>query len=464
MKKQILLCGLILFTVLVNMAQPILNPDFENWTTINYEEPTPWSTSNGDNIRNGTPISVTKVAGISGFAIRMETRAIGNDTSSAYISNTPGDPISGEGGLPYSQLPTAIEGSYRYNLGTTDTAIFLVFFKKNGAVISNDVFKIRGTGSQSVFTPFSFSLSVSATPDSVIIAAASSNAITNVGIQNGSFLELDNLTFTGQGITETILGGDFETWQSFSDEELQDWYTYGDGISKSSPGYSGNYAIQLVTMDYGQDGIKSSGIGSGENSQSGPKSGLPFTQQIDTLCGYYKYFTSGNDLGNIYTNATLNGLSVGGGGISLSPNNNWTYFELKIQSSMPPDSLYIGASSSNNYPIDNSTDGSTLILDHLYMKSQTTLPTTIKHHQFLDVFVQTYPNPATEIVTINWNKKFDEPLLIKIYSITGQLLLSENIAAKQSSYQINVKTFSEGTYCVTLQSSSEIWRTSFIKK
>ncbi|MDP2387837.1 MAG: T9SS type A sorting domain-containing protein [Bacteroidota bacterium] len=462
MKKILLLASIGITSISEFNAQSIPNPSFENWSTTNYEQPNPWNTANTENLRRGGPINVTKVAGVSGFGVRMETAIINPDTFNAYIINSNGDPMAGDGGVPYSQLPTAITGSYRYNLGVNDTAIILVFFKKNGAVISNDIIKIKGTGNQPTFAAFSFPLTVSVIPDSVIVAAASSNAITNEGVTNGSFLELDNLGFSGPGVTQALAGGNFDNWTLYTQNVLMDWRTQGEGVSKVSPGHSGSFAVQMVTMDYGPgEGIHASSVSIGEQSQSGPIGGMPFTNQFDTLCGYYKYFTPSNDSAAVMYNVMSNGMNIGGMYESFGPASNWTYFELPIFSFTPPDTLNINMHSSANYPVDNSTAGSTFIVDDVHLKSQLV---GIKSLNPFDMVFSTYPNPATELVNISWNKTINENFNIKVYSITGQLISSESVKSGSSGYQLNVKDYADGTYLVNIESSTKIWRTAFIKK
>ena len=463
MKKLLLLASIGIGSLIDLNAQSIPNSGFENWNTTSFEQPAPWNTANTENLRRGGPINVTKVPGVSGFGVRMETAIINPDTFNAYIINSNGDPMSGDGGVPYSQLPTTVTGSYRYSLGATDTAILLVFFKKNGAVISNDIFKIRGvTGSQLSWTTFSFPLTVGITPDSVIVAAASSNAISNIGVTNGSFLELDNLGFGGPGITQPLAGGTFENWSTITQDQLIGWNTNGEGVSKVSPGHLSSYAVQMITMDYGPvEGVHASGISIGEQSPGGPIGGMPFTNQIDTLCGYYKYFTTSNDSGAVMFNVMQNGMNLGGMYKTFGPASNWMYFELPIFSFMVPDTLNINIHSSANWPSDNTTAGSTFIVDDIHLKSQLV---GLKSYNPFDMIFNTYPNPTTELVNITWNKSINESLNVKVHSITGELISSELVKKGSSAYQLNVMDYATGTYLVSIESNNKTWSTAFIKK
>jgi hypothetical protein len=52
--------------------------------------------------------------------------------------------------------------------------------------------------------------------------------MSGVGVQVGSFLELDNVGFAGPGVTQTLSGGTFETWTMESVISLNDWNISGD--------------------------------------------------------------------------------------------------------------------------------------------------------------------------------------------------------------------------------------------
>jgi hypothetical protein len=64
-----------------------------------------------------------------------------------------------------------------------------------------------------------------------------------------------------------------------------------------------------------------------------------------------------------------------------------------------------------------------------------------------------FPNPASEIVTLNINNTKIEDLEINIYSITGELVMSEML--KQFHKQINIGDLSNGIYMVEIK--SEEW-------
>jgi hypothetical protein len=66
-----------------------------------------------------------------------------------------------------------------------------------------------------------------------------------------------------------------------------------------------------------------------------------------------------------------------------------------------------------------------------------------------NIFV--YPNPATDIITLNFNKRNNADLTLNIYNITGELVSSETLLQNQQ--QINIGEISNGIYLVEIKSN-----------
>ena len=208
MIKRLLISFLLLGGVSSTFSQALLNGGFENWSSTSFENPNLYQGSNPEALLKIGQNNCSKVTDKQNgnFAIRLETKASANDTVFGYFVN--GDPGKGKGGAPYSQKPTTLNGYYKCDIKTGDTAIFLVIFKSAGVIISQDVYNF--TGAKTAYTAFTLTLSaLSVTPDTVIIGSASSNPFTKQ-LFPGSFLQLDNLTFGGTGITQGVPNGDFE--------------------------------------------------------------------------------------------------------------------------------------------------------------------------------------------------------------------------------------------------------------
>ena len=438
MKKILLIVSLCL--VLGTIYGQIPNSSFESWNSTPYDEPTGFQTGNRESVSLGI-IPITRVNGTSGYAVRLETIVSNGDTAQAYIAN--GDPMDGIGGIPFAEQATAITGYYRYQLPANDTALILVMFKKNGNIISNDVIKIKGTGTQNTFTSFSYPLSLAIVPDSFIIAATSSNILDNVGIEAGSFIELDGLAFAGA--VTPIDNGSFESWDAHSNDALPGWETYGDGFAKTTDSYEGTSAVSLTTMDYGNGNISGSGMTSGHYSNNGPSTGgHPFTLNVDTLTGYYKYITSGNDSASINISLSQNSNFVGGSGVRLPSAAQYTYFEIPISSFMTPDSMKIDINSSI-WPYSQSSVGSTLYIDKLQMKSDIAAGLAAPKSNTENMVIA-YPNPANEIIHLRMTKNISDNVLVEVYDLSGKLMIKDKKKVNDNSFDLQISALKPGNY------------------
>ena len=61
-----------------------------------------------------------------------------------------------------------------------------------------------------------------------------------------------------------------------------------------------------------------------------------------------------------------------------------------------------------------------------------------------------YPNPVTDLITLRFNRV--ESHEIRIYSTTGQLILSDTFTGKE--YQADLSRLGEGIYFITISSKN----------
>ena len=460
--KKILLPLSLLLTSITSQAQSILLPngDFENWTSFSYDNPAKWDHSNLFTVSGYGLANVSKVNGTSGsYAIRLETKVSGTDTIPAYFSNSD-DPITGDGGVPYTFQATNFHGSYRYNITTGDTAWIILKFKNGGSIISDTMYPITGT--QSTFTQFVYPIpAMGQTPDTLIIAAVSGNVI-NSYAKAGSWLEIDGLSFS-DGITNVVFqDGDFENWMSYNVDNPDDWTNYGDGeVSKTTDKYTGSYALKLVSKDDGTGYIET-----GEVILGDPNTipGIPFTKSVDTLTGYYKYNTTGStDVGMIIvTTADANGIPFGNPAIGiLPPLANYGYFQLPIDASAgTPGYLIVYISSSD--VSSTGADGSTLYIDNLRLKNSPNSVSGIERN--MNAFT-VFPNPAKDVLYIKPGQPTNNTATIHIYDMAGKIVgkheLSRNLAGVM---QVQTGTYTPGVYHYEIQSGSVITRGKFVKE
>jgi hypothetical protein len=465
MRLKFYLLGFVcLFLSQTLSAQIINNGAFENWSEKTVDNPEGWATTNDELVRDGQAVAtvfpIKKVTGQSGSAIQITTEKVQNDTLFGFFSSTSGDPIAGEGGDPYSQQPDSITGYYKYDIKSGDSAVMLVIFKKNGTVVNTDLFKIDGV--QANFTRFAFPLTLSVVPDSVIIAAASSNAIDEVGMQIGSTITFDELAFSGA--SQAIPNGNFDKWKTDTLRNADSWNSFG-GVARTSNAHKGNYALLLETKDFGgnvRTGILSSGI---VNQSSFPTGGFPYTGTQDTLVFYYKYESVNGDTGLVILNFSKNGVPVGSPlGEALPATANYTKFEIPFQLGNAPDSMAVSFVSSNGSQ-QQPQDGSKLYVDEVHLKSEP-LNTSIK-----DILVgnsiQLYPNPTTGSLTLNFKSKESLIGALQITDVLGRVVNAQtiNITKGENTFTNTVSSLPNGIYFIQVRTNNTLIVTNkFIKE
>ncbi|HXU28271.1 MAG TPA: PKD domain-containing protein, partial [Bacteroidia bacterium] len=381
MKKKLLS----ILTVLASgfaFGQTIPNGGFENWTTSQYEEPTGFQTSNSKSdhgVQNPGNAVKTTDAHHGTYAIQLNTISNGVDTSFAYFANgDPGQNPAG-GGIPYSQKPTGIRLYYKSNIVGTDSAIILVMFKKAGVSVGSYFYKIGTTKTSYTLFNQTFSPALSATPDSVVFGAASSNAMVNVGIP-GNMFQVDSISFTGVTQQPAGFNGDLELWQPHTVNFLNGWANNGggEGITQTTDKYTGNYAVDLQTMGPsfgGSNHVEPANIITGiPVNNSGPKGGHPYTNQIDTLVFYYKYIPADpSDSASVSINFSKNGIGIGGYRKLLGTAvGSYSKVMIPFNLGTAPDTAMVGLESSSytTWPYPNSFVGSHFEVDHMYLASQ----------------------------------------------------------------------------------------------
>lgn len=382
MKKKLLSIMTILASGLA-FGQTIPNGGFESWTTLSYEEPTHYQTSNSNN-NNGNfyPANAVKTTDAfhANYAIKLSTVLQANsDTSIAYFANGNPGQTPAQGGIPYTQKPTGIRLHYKSNIIGTDSALILVVFKKGGVNLATYFWKIGA--SQSSYTLFSktFSPALTVNPDTVIFGATSSDPFNNnYKGTPGNMMQIDSVSFVGASQPAT-LNGDLEQWQPNSMDLPNGWTS--EYAAKTTDAYTGTYAIELQTTAPGfggGGGIHPGNATSGKYTNYGPPGGgHPYTKQIDTLVFYYKYLPADpNDTAQIYVNFKKNGTNFWNAGTFLLQASVYTRVSIPFDLTMMPsptvpDSCIITIQSSNKWPAPASYVGSDLKIDNMYFASQT---------------------------------------------------------------------------------------------
>ena len=458
--KQIII--LFLFVVLSarGNAQSIPNGDFEHWTNFHFMEPAQWMTSNVESIHKNEWITVVPVQGISavGHGVRMMTDGEDGRVLPGYITNTNGDPVEGQGGVPYHERPTYLTGYMRYHTLYNDTALIVVTFKKEGFVINQHTFKIHGE--QTAWHPFEYLLAVNETPDTVIFAAASSNVLNEQVMQTGSYLDLDNLAFTGRFITEQLPNADMDFWEAHDLHHAQGWKVEGRDMDWSPDTPFGEHAVRVTSWSDGDGHVHASSVRTGDMNENGEwLGGLPYAQIHDTISGYYKYMSDGEDAGLLVLEMLQGNVSLGGVYYQFYPTNEWTYFEVPISLNDEPDTLRLQLSSTA-YPFDEAPPGSTLYIDNLQMSSQ---PLFVASDSKMNVRPP-YPNPAVALIHVPLPEGFTGDVLLTLYDESGARVKQLNFHQAGSVLRVPLEDIPSGQYVYEIQGTQWLYSGKFSKR
>ncbi|HEX7412906.1 MAG TPA: T9SS type A sorting domain-containing protein [Bacteroidia bacterium] len=481
MKKIYVIASLALTINAFAQSNAIPNGGFENWTSSTCDNPQYYPfTTNPQAFQSGAPFNVVKSTDAyhGSFAIQITTEiSATHDTIQGGFFNINPDNGKGQGsgqypawhgGFAYNQKPTGIRGYYKSAIASPDTGRIIIMFKHSGVDTAMYFFPLYGTHSTYTLFSFTFNPPLPSTPDTVIFAIMSSDPMNKSIDRNGSMLKIDSLSFTGVSSQPAQLNGDFELWQTQTFTNLDNWYVQGggnnglSGVIQTTDKVAGNYAAELIT----QQGTRGNGGGGGvpaanassistgyyPNNCGGScvqRGGRPFSNQIDTLCFYYKYAPSGSDTAQANVNFKKNFVNVWGTGINLLTASTYTYMEIPFNTMMSIDTVIVSFQSSNWRDSALSFVGSILKVDEAHFKSQP-LTTGIKTFD-ASIGNKIFPNPSSDgnFIVSNVNT-FD---LVRVYNVYGQEVNAQIV--KQNDYA-NIQINAAGAYFVQINSSGKI--------
>ncbi len=484
MKRLLLLMPLFMSLAFIAGAQSIPNPDFENWsaTPISFDQSdSGWYNSNPNCIALLDTVNVWKMAGASGQAVKLQTtaRTVATgviDTVAAYMANTSFMPLSGKGGAAYAQTnqpPSHLEVRYMCGVASFDTAFILVIFKKNGTPTS--LTEIRLWGSMGTWKDSSFAINPPVLYDSVIIAAVSTNIITNIYKNPASWLAIDNMVFITSSTPQAIAGGSFDAYVTPSPSLIKPtgWAENGngfayDGDSQNTTAQHNAYALELVTEATGGSGggtgPAAMSVSSGYfTSRNGSGGGLAYTYTgADTLSGYYKYTAVGTDTGFVtVTLQQTGGIDVPGFPKTVALPSASSYTQFKVgwgTSAQPPATMRIDFTSSCS---GTPGAGSTLVVDNLSLKSQST--SSVNNVNFVSDNLIVFPNPANDVLNIMFNTMPSSNVTVRIYDLAGKTLLQKEFSSN-STLHVPVAQLPTGMYFYEVTADGTTSRNKFIKE
>ena len=415
MKKLItfLACGLAFAS---QAQQTLLNGNFENWDSVVTTTPSFWLTSERESIGLNTAIKTTDA--FSGSAIKLETKAGNGRVAFGYFVNTDGDPTQGQGGTPYSQKPSSLKGYFKGTIVNGDSAVLLLIFKKNGVIISNQQFKFGQ--SRVAYTAFNFSINLTQSPDTVILAGAASNVVDNQNPPIGSIAYFDELSFDGASITEQLPNSNFDSWETTTYYSLQNWTVMGVGENaRSTDAYKGRAAVKL-SVQMGGDKAYGSALfyGTVSQNQFNGQAYFPYTKQNDTLVFYYKYKQVGGDTAIVFASCKKDISTIGGAYVLLQATNVYTRMEVPIVSFQAPDSLMLGFGVSTGNT--SAHLGSELWIDEVTLKSEPLNTTGLGQYLSNKPILQIYPNPCSNTLEVLSNG--NTILSYSIFDMNGKMM------------------------------------------
>ncbi len=456
--NKISLLVLITFVISQNIFSQ-LNLSFENWTLDTTVNLNGYQTAILDNPQYGWQTVIKSTDSyLNNYSVKLETVLTpDNDTLLGYFIN--GNPETGEGGQAISLFGVdSIVGYCKYNIQTGDTALLLCMAKSSGIQTGGGIYNFTGTNN--TWTRFSLYVGA-ATADSVIIAAASSNALLNSGIP-GSWLMLDNIQLKYNTSVDTIYNYNFENWDNIIRENPTGWYSTNNWLTgysalpviKTTDAQTGTYAVDITTTTHPAWGDTMIGmITNGIWDYTGLYGGSPYTDSPTAVELYYKYMPAGTDTAVVSFQFLKNGNMISWNGTAIfNTATTYTYWNQVINLPQSPDTLLMVIHSGN-------IPGSNLIVDGIYF----TFPVSV-NNDFSIEQLTAYPVPAYDKLNFKLTNNMQHAISISIMDITGKTLIHKIFNKPKGSHkiEIDISGLSKGTYYYKIIADKKTYTKQFI--
>lgn len=180
----------------------------------------------------------------------------------------------------------------------------------------------------------------------------------------------------------------FENWTSdTSFLKLDQWSSsieqnggIGNNVVESSDAVDGNKSVYMETVQINQDTLFGY-IMLGLLGQNGPGDGIDYTNDVDSIVGYWKYETMGDDSVTIITQQKNSGTPAFFLDKISGSQTTWQRFSYPLPVTSGQDSLMV-AFASGNALNDYSVPGSWLMVDKVQLKSSNTYATDLPNYSF----------------------------------------------------------------------------------
>lgn len=434
-----------LFLATVLSAQ-IPNPDFEFWDSVTLNRPL------GYRVYGQT----FKTQGyMSNFAVRIQKNHAISEGPGAIIYGNPDQGFTG--GIQASARPDSAVVFLKRHLVAGDSAWFLVHFKRNGVFISEDIFKIGGTDSNT-FRRFAFKINYMDTgiSDSLVVGLASSDPN---GDFEESFLIADSIHFKGGTGTVSVPNANMEQWHTIGFNNLRGWLTTNAQVvsgnampvSKTADHAFTSTACKIQNVDLGNGQFAMGYIMAGRQGNDGPKPGFAVQGRDSLLYCSYKCFPNGDTI-NIAIMMFRNDTMMGMGRFTQSYTiNSWSQIVIPIDywhPTMVPDSavIYCSAFQGGSSPHGNTV----LFVDGLSLNS----PKVGLHKKWV-LPLRVFPNPASDRMIISDNSGFNDVHSVCITNVTGQkVYVNYLLSPDGKSLELNIDGLNGGLWFYEINSAN----------
>ncbi len=442
----------------------IPNWDFEQWQTQTTQLPERW-----------TPISnnMQRVAGHTGnYGVKLWGTTGLINCKYAQSASTNGVYIYG--GQPFHSRPDSLIFYCNYYLAPSDSAaVILRLFSGNNVMAYNFYLFTGNSGGNFARLSFPISYSSSAMPDSLMLGFLP--AMMDAGyetINPNDFIIVDDVSFTPSA--PAIINGGFENWFPYSFNELQDWH-----YPKFVPAGFSNGAEQPVVRQvlfanpddhaaeisvYEHGGERSTfSMGYG-NPGFKYTQGIPVHHRYESLNGYYQYDPENGDSMNIRVTLFNNDQRIAYGSFTSGKpvTSGFIPFDIPINYNQPdgviPDSAGIIFAPAS----ERSNGVSKLLVDKVSfdgIRKAVEDSTTAVSIQviYTGKEIRVYPNPAQNMLTIEFEKANNERTTLQLYNLAGILVSEENYGSGQPRYSMPVAGLSGGIYLLRVSIGNEIY-------
>lgn len=374
----------------------------------------------------------TSVAKLNNWQITSTLKKIdlGNGQTAVEIvadAKGPGAIIYGDykngkfiGGIPYTEKPDSVVGSFRYQIAAEDTAKILLILKKDGVTITDSMYSIAGS-SDNKFERLAYKIPYheSVSPDSLILIIISTNFLAGK-LDINSVLAIDSVGFTGT--TAQVPNNSFENWTEDTHFEAINWISSDSGktqqesycTTRTLDNFAGTYALKLSNVH----SSKSNFVGSIRSSVDYNKPSFPVNTRHQFLNCFIKFFPDGIDTLIINVIMYKAGVQIGYGYSKIDSTIN-TFSSISIpiiyNTQEVPDSAFImfmlGTTDKGSY-------NSYALIDALTFDAVS----VNVYKPYSNSHLRIYPNPAKDVCTVQCDIPYGLTPILMIYDLTGCLV------------------------------------------